>query len=120
MTFLDLGGTLIELVPIPPGTFLMGSPNVLFSEAPPHEVTIAHACALGKFPVTQRQWQFVTGTHPAHFRISPEHPVDSVSWTDATHFCDVLSRRCGLVVRLPSEAEWEYACRAGTDGEFFF
>jgi formylglycine-generating enzyme required for sulfatase activity len=120
MTALDLGGTSIELVRLPPGTFLMGSRNELFSEAPPHEVTIAHPFCLGKYPVTQRQWELVTGANPSHFGPSPEHPVDSVSWADASHFCELLSRRCGLTVRLPSEAEWEYACRAGTSAEFFF
>src|SRR5262249_54775321 len=111
----------IQLVKIPSGTFLMGSPNVLISEAPVHEVTIGYEFYLGKFLVTQHQWEVVMGqNNSAQFRTSLEHPVDSVSWEEAIAFCQKLSERCGARARLPSEAEWEYACRAGTQGEFFF
>jgi formylglycine-generating enzyme required for sulfatase activity len=121
MEAIDLGSTAIQLVKIPPGTFSMGSPNMLFSEAPVHEVTIGYEFYLGKYLVTHHQWEVVTAqNNPAQFRTAPEHPVDSVSWEDAIAFCYRLSERCGAQVRLPSEAEWEYACRAGTQGEFFF
>src|SRR5262249_39719134 len=75
---------------------------------------------LGKYPVTQEQWQAVLGANPSAFTGEEHLPVDGVSWDDAQAFCARLSRAAGRVVRLPSEAEWEYACRAGTATEFFF
>jgi formylglycine-generating enzyme required for sulfatase activity len=110
----------VELVPVPPGEFLMGSGNQFFSEAPAHRVQIRSGFFLGRYPITQAQWLVVMGENPSTFRDSPDRPVDSVSWEQATRFCLRLSVQSGHHLRLPSEAEWEYACRAGTSGEFFF
>src|SRR5262249_11702166 len=112
-------GVLEELVAIPPGEFRMGSDNEFFSEAPAHPVRIRGGFLLGKYPVTQAQWLAVMGDNPSAFRDSPDHPVDTVSWDQAMGFCRRLSDQSGRRVRLPSEAEWEYACRAGTPGDFF-
>ncbi len=120
MKAIDLGQTTIELVNIPSGKFKMGSPNKLYSEAPMHEVTIADEFYFGKYLITQHQWENVMGKNPSYFRISALHPVDSISCEDATEFCHKLSESCGRDVRLPSESEWEYACRGGTESEFFF
>ena len=112
----------LDLIPIPAGQFLMGSPNEFFAEAPAHPVTIPRPFALGKYPVTQSQWFAVTGQQPSAsaFADAPDHPVDSVTWDQAVDFCRQLSAQSGRSVRLPSEAEWEYACRAGTTTDFFF
>ena len=114
------GNVLVELVSIPPGEFRMGSDNQFFSETPIHPVRMPAGFLLGKYPITQAQWLAVMGDNPSAFRSSPEHPVDNVSWDQAARFCRRLSDQSGRLVRLPSEAEWEYACRAGTPGEFFF
>jgi formylglycine-generating enzyme required for sulfatase activity len=113
-------GVVVELLPVRPGEFRMGSDNELFSEAPAHRVTFRSGYWLGKYLVTQAQWQAVMGDNPSAFRDAPEQPVDTVSWDQAAEFCRRLGESCGRRVRLPSEAEWEYACRAGTMGEFFF
>lgn len=110
----------VELVSIPSGEFVMGSTNALFSEAPPHTVRFDSGFLLGKFPVTQAQWQAVMGNNPSEFRNLPDHPVETISWDQAAEFCRRLSTQSGRHVRLPSEAEWEYACRDGTAGDFFF
>jgi formylglycine-generating enzyme required for sulfatase activity len=102
-----------------------------------HEVEITRPFHVGIFPVTQQQYQKVMGTNPSHFSANGggqdevqgldtgNFPVESVSWEDAVAFCQRLSelpeeKRCGRVYRLPSEAEWEYACRAGTSAPFHF
>jgi formylglycine-generating enzyme required for sulfatase activity len=113
------GDVVVQLVAVPSGDFLMGSENHLFSEAPVHPVGV-RSFLLGKYPVTQEQWQAVMGVNPSAFRDSLDRPVDSVSWDQAAEFCRRLSAQSGHPVRLPSEAEWECACRAGTAGEFFF
>ena len=110
----------VELLPVPPGEFRMGSDNELFSETPVHVVHLASGFLLGKYPVTQAQWLDVMADNPSAFRDSPDRPVDSINWDQATEFCHRLSDQSGRRVRLPSEAEWEYACRAGTASEFFF
>ena len=114
------GKELVELVPVPPGEFLMGSDNQFFSEAPAHLVKIRSGFLLGRYPITQGQWLAVMGNNPSAFRDSPDRPVDSVSWEKAAEFCRRLGDQSGHHIRLPSEAEWEYTCRAGTSGEFFF
>ncbi len=98
----------------------MGSTNENFLETPIHLVTIPRSFYLGKLPITQRQWVSLWGRNPSQFQTSGDHPVDGVSWFDAVRFCDSLSSKAGRPVRLPSEAEWEFACRAGSDGDFFF
>ncbi|MCB9759501.1 MAG: formylglycine-generating enzyme family protein [Alphaproteobacteria bacterium] len=110
----DIAGVPHRFRWIPPGVFLMGSPDDepgrWTDEGPQHTVLITRGFWLGETPVTQAQWQAVMGDNPSRFK-SPERPVETVSWQDAQSFCEQLS---SLYARLPSEAEWEYACRAGT------
>ena len=119
----------LDLVAIPGNTFLMGSPlgEGYDSEKPQHEVTV-QSFFMGKYPVTQAQWRTVAALPKVNRDLKPEpsyfkgdnRPVESVSWYDASEFCDRLSRSTGRFYRLPSEAEWEYACRAGTTTPFHF
>jgi formylglycine-generating enzyme required for sulfatase activity len=106
---------------IEPGRFIMGSPDGELgrweAEGPQHEVTICHGFWLGQTPVTQAFYEAVTGTNPSHFQGDGQRPVENVSWDDAVAFCERLNKiypeLYDALVRLPSEAEWEYACRAG-------
>jgi formylglycine-generating enzyme required for sulfatase activity len=106
---------------IPRGRFLMGSPqeeNGRDSDELLHEVELTRGFWLAETPCTQRQWRAVTGSDPSHFE-GDHRPVESVSWEDCREFCRSLSRREDeLSLRLPTEAEWEYACRAGTGSAF--
>ncbi|NJN89741.1 MAG: SUMF1/EgtB/PvdO family nonheme iron enzyme [Leptolyngbyaceae cyanobacterium SL_5_14] len=126
----DLGnGLLLEMVKIPSGTFEMGSPKDQgnSAERPQHSVTVS-AFFMGKFPITQVQWRVVTGLPRVNVHLDPEpanfkgdnRPVEQVSWYEAVEFCDRLSQKTGRIYRLPTEAEWEYACRAGTTTPFHF
>ncbi len=126
----DLGnGVYLRLVTIPSGKFLMGSPQGYgcSTEYPQHEVTV-NSFAMGMYLVTQRQWQQVAqypmvkhplSLNPSHFK-GDNYPVEQVSWQEAMEFCARLSQRTSRHYRLPSEAEWEYACRAGTTTPFHF
>jgi eukaryotic-like serine/threonine-protein kinase len=89
------------------------------NELPQHQVTLPEFY-LGQTLVTQAQWQAIMGNNPASFKGDGKLPVDSVSWLDAIEFCRKLSQKTGRTYRLPSEAEWEYACRAGTTTPFAF
>lgn len=118
---LDLGGGVtLELVRIAGGTFMMGSEDGESQEAPVHIVTITRDFYLGRYEVTQAQWQSVMGSNPSHFSGCATCPVEMVSWYDAVAFTDALSNMTGYDLRLPTEAEWEYACRAGTTTEYSF
>jgi formylglycine-generating enzyme required for sulfatase activity len=109
----------IEFVLIPAGEFMMGSDNGAPSEKPVHRVMIRQPFYIGKYEVTQRQWQEVMGNNPSAFKNCDSCPVEQVSWDDAQQFLAKLNeRKDGLYYRLPSEAEWEYACRAGTIGDY--
>ncbi len=114
-------GVSLEMVKIPGGRFLMGSPETeaerYESEGPQHDVNVPEFF-MGKYTVTQAQWQAVMGNNPSGFK-GKNRPVESVSWNDATEFCQKLSKKTGRDYRLPSEVEWEYACRAGTKTPFF-
>jgi formylglycine-generating enzyme required for sulfatase activity len=121
---LDLGdGIKMELVLVPAGKFLMGSPETEKqrnpNEGPQHEVTISKAFYMGKYVVTLEQYQKITGVNPNHFK-GPNVPVEQISWFDARDFCVKLSAVCGRTVRLPTEAEFEYACRAGSTTAYYF
>ncbi len=121
----------LEMVQIPGGDFVMGSPEDeperSPSEGPQHSVTI-QPFLMGKHPVTQVQWRAVAAMRQVNRELSPdpshfkgdERPVESVPWYEAVEFCDRLSRYTGKPYRLPSEAEWEYACRARTTTPFHF
>ncbi len=118
----------IEFVLVPAGEFLMGSPlnekRRKLWESPVHEVTIKKPFYLGKYPVTQEQWCRVMGNNPSYFR-DEKHPVENVSWKEAQEFVRKLNAledtgEKSPVYRLPTEAEWEYAARAGNSGSYFF
>ena len=108
----------LEMVSLPAGQFLMGSPDSDY-EKPPHQVKV-NSFAIGKYPVTQAQYEAVMGTNPSHFQNNPQNPVEKVSWDDAQAFCQKLSQITGKTYGLPTEAEWEYACRAGTTTRYYF
>lgn len=128
---------ILEMVAIPGGTFLMGSPqdekDSYDDERPQHEVNVP-PFFMGKYPITQAQWRVVASRkdlkveidldlNPAYFKDRPDsdrRPVEQVNWYDAVEFCARLSKLTGGEYRLPSEAEWEYACRAGTTTAFHF
>ena len=113
----------LEMVSLPAGEFLMGSPDsdpdAYDFEKPQHLVKV-NSFAIGKYPVTQAQYQAVMGTNPSYFNNNPHNPVEWVSWEDAQEFCQKLSQITGKTYRLPTEAEWEYACRSGTTTRFYF
>jgi formylglycine-generating enzyme required for sulfatase activity len=133
----------MALVPIPSGEFQMGSPDsdpdAFDEETPQHAVRITRPFYLGACPVTQAEYRAVMGEGPSRFKDQPENPVEYVSWHDAVRFCNRLSEReslrpfytieggwvtvpdwSGTGYRLPKEAEWEYACRAGTTTRYSF
>ncbi|WP_427157197.1 SAV_2336 N-terminal domain-related protein [Aliinostoc sp. HNIBRCY26] len=124
-------GVELEMIEIPAGTFLMGAPEDELEseddERPQHQVTVP-TFYIGRYPITQAQWQAVAAlpqvarelsTDPSKFKGS-NRPVEQVSWYDAVEFCARLSQHTGKSYRLPSEAEWEYACRARTTTPFHF
>ena len=114
----DLGnGVTLEMMEIPAGEFFMGSPADN-NESPQHRVHVK-SCFMGKFVVTQAQYQEIMGKNPSRFK-GEKRPVERVNWNDATEFCQKLTEKTGRTYRLPSEAEWEYACRAKTTTPFHF
>ena len=121
---LDLGKNVtLELVHIPAGQFMMDSPKTEIgredNEGPQRLVTISKPFYMGVTEVTQQQYKAVVGENPSKFQ-GPWKPVEMVSWTEATAFCRALSTKTGRTVRLPSEAQWEYACRAGSKTRYSF
>lgn len=118
------GGVPLEMMLMPAGRFLMGSPTAETDrkndEGPQHWVQIPRPFYLGRYPITQGQWRSLMGKNPAHFQKGDDYPVDSVTWQDCLDFLEKLKQHSGRSYRLPSEAEWEYACRAGTTSRFFF
>ncbi|PAX60702.1 SUMF1/EgtB/PvdO family nonheme iron enzyme [Brunnivagina elsteri] len=127
----DLGnGVALDMVYIPAGSFIMGSkpPEGSDSERPQQQVNVSAFC-MGKHPITQAQWKAVAAflpqinrklePNPSNFK-GDNRPVERVFWYDAAEFCARLSKKTGRQYRLPSEAEWEYACRAGTTTPFHF
>ena len=119
----DLGnGIELEMIYVPGGSFLMGSPKDEearnSNESPQHEV-ILQAFYMSKYPITQNQYQAIMGNNPSSFE-GESRPVEYVNWYDATEFCQKLSSKTGDVYVLPSESQWEYACRAGTVTPFYF
>ncbi len=124
---IDCGnGVTMTLIKIPAGSFMMGTNSTdyswLSSSRPVHQVTISQAFYMGKYEVTQAQYQAVMGTNPSYFQ-DPNKPVEQVSWNDAVAFCQALAAKSGHTIRLPSEAEWEYACKAdegNVDTKYYF
>ncbi|MFM7470608.1 MAG: formylglycine-generating enzyme family protein, partial [Nodosilinea sp.] len=142
---LDLGqGVTLDMVAIPGGSFMMGQTEAekaelirqvgeemykewFARELPRHSVTLT-AFSLGKYPVTQAQWRAVAALPQIKLKLDPDpshfqddsRPVEQVNWHEAMEFCDRLSAHTGQPYTLPSEAQWEYACRAGTTTPFHF
>ncbi|EGV30871.1 Sulphatase-modifying factor protein [Thiorhodococcus drewsii AZ1] len=122
-TYTDALGIRFRLIPA--GDFQMGCDTTRYrcdeTELPAHRVTFAEPFYLGETEVTQRQWTAVMGENPAYFK-HPDNPVEQVSWEDAQAFVDALNKRpeLGGGYRLPSEAEWEYATRAGSQTDYWF
>ncbi|MCY3023674.1 MAG: formylglycine-generating enzyme family protein [Planctomycetota bacterium] len=121
---LDLGGGVkLELVFIGPGKFSMGSPATEAKRSPDnetqHQVTLTQPFYMAKYPVTQEQFEALMGKNPSTTK-GARNPVDMVSWNDAQDFCTKLSKKAAKTVRLPTEAEWEYACRAGSTTTYYF
>jgi formylglycine-generating enzyme required for sulfatase activity len=110
----------ISFAYIPPGTFQMGAQNGADDEKPVHEVRISKGYWMGIYEVTQEQWQKVMGNNPSQFKSCGQCPVEKVSWDDAQEFIKKLNSEAndGSTYRLPTEAEWEYAARAGTTGDY--
>jgi formylglycine-generating enzyme required for sulfatase activity len=110
----------LELVPVPAGSFQMGSDRGKVDSRPVHTVRITRDFWLGRTEVTQRQYEALAGANPSEFR-GPDLPVEGVNWEDAAGYCRRLTKReqaagrlpDGLEYRLPTEAEWEYAARGG-------
>jgi formylglycine-generating enzyme required for sulfatase activity len=116
------GGVKMQLVYIEPGKFIMGSPKEEKEREPEelqHEVEITKGFYMGVFAVTQEQYEKVIGKNPSRFK-GGRLPVDTVSWEEAMTFCRRLSQKQGKAFDLPTEAEWEYACRAGSKGPFHY
>jgi len=129
---IEVAGVSFTLCRIPAGSFLMGSPESEQEEAAragamkdwvrqevQHPVTLTRDFWLGQAEVTQELWRAVLGSDPSPLK-GDRLPVESVTWEDAARFCQELSKKTGLRFRLPTEAEWEYACRAGTTSPFHF
>ncbi|MEW6238721.1 MAG: formylglycine-generating enzyme family protein [Candidatus Omnitrophota bacterium] len=120
---LPSGAKPLEIVLIPAGTFTMGSPNGEpgrnTNEGPQHQVTITKPFYMGKYEVTQAQWQAVMGANPSNFK-GNNLPVENVSWDDCQNFLYYINKLGQGTFRLPTEAEWEYACRAGTTTRFYW
>lgn len=108
-----------EMVAIPAGYFEMGADNGEESENPVHHVNISKAFAIGRTEITQGQWRAVMGKNPSWFKKCGDNcPVEQVRWSETQEFIQKLNARTGKQYRLPSEAEWEYACRAGETAEY--
>jgi formylglycine-generating enzyme required for sulfatase activity len=116
------GNEPLELVWVPAGTFLMGrytgEQDSEDAEDPQRPVELS-GFWMGRYEITQAQWLAVMGRNPSNFG-GTEHPVESVSWDDAQDFIETLSTYTNMSFRLPSEAEWEYACRAGMTARFYW
>lgn len=119
------GGATMEMIYVAPGSFMMGSPpseEGRFYDETQHRVTLTKGFWLGKYEVTQKQWQSVMGSNPSYFKGDANLPVENVSWVDCQEFVrkvnDAARRQLGGGGRLPTEAEWEYACRAEMSGAY--
>ncbi|GAB4401903.1 MAG: hypothetical protein OHK0053_25200 [Microscillaceae bacterium] len=117
----QINGVVLEMVQIKGGTFMMGSPTSepeRESDETQHQVTLRDF-KMGKYEVSQAQWRAVMGSNPSRFKDCDNCPVENVSWEDIQEFLQKLNAMTGKNYRLPTEAEWEYACRAGTTTPFY-
>jgi formylglycine-generating enzyme required for sulfatase activity len=113
----------LELIKLPGGSFMIGASDndsdATKYEKPQHNVDVK-AFAIGKYPITQAQYASVMNKNPSTFNENPNHPVDTINWYQAQKFCQKLSQKTAKKYRLPTAAEWQYACRAGTTTKYFF
>jgi len=109
----------LKMVSVEGGSFHMGSDSGVSNEKPIHTVTL-RSFSIGQFEVTQKQWQLIMGSNPSGFNGCPNCPVEDVKWKDIQEFLARLNKQTGGRYRLPTEAEWEYACRAGTTTAFAY
>jgi formylglycine-generating enzyme required for sulfatase activity len=113
----------MKLILIPSGKFMMGSPETdkdhRKDEGPQHDVTISKPFYMGVYVVTQEQYGQIMGKNPSFFK-GAQNPVECLTWDDAVEFCKKLSKKTGKAVSLPTEAQWEYACRAGSKTRFSY
>ncbi len=116
----ELAGHSLEFVCIPSGRFLMGSSHGLPLELPTRDVQISNPFWIGSQPISQDVWNSVVSNNPSTFSYSPHLPVDGISFDDAIAFCRMASEITGHSFSLPTEAQWEFACRAGTTSEYFW
>ena len=117
------GGEEMEMIYCGPGSFIMGSPaneEGRSEDEVQHKVTLTKGFWLGKYPVTQSQWESVTGSNPSLSNKGYNYPVDTVSWYDCNSFIELINSQSNLNARFPTEAEWEYACRAGTTTAYYW
>ena len=118
---LDLGdGTTLEMVKIQPGTFVMGCDDGYDDEAPAHRVSIRSAFYIGKTPLTQKQWESIMRSNPSYFKRGDNYPVEKISWNNCVEFIKKINS-LNLVeaeFRLPTEAEWEFSARAGSETKY--
>ncbi|HJQ25517.1 MAG TPA: formylglycine-generating enzyme family protein [Blastocatellia bacterium] len=106
-----------SFINIPAGEFMMGTANGSPAEKPVHRVRLSQSFEMSKYEITQAQWQAVMGNNPSYFK-GASRPVEQVSWYDAQEFIEKLNALDdGFAYRLPTEAEWEYACRAGSNAD---
>jgi formylglycine-generating enzyme required for sulfatase activity len=121
-SFLEINSRKIPFVKIPAGKFQMGSVNELpFAlETPVHEAVISKSFFASQYLITQEQYLAVMGTNTAVFHHETNLPVENITWFEAKNFCQKLTEISGKLVRLPTETEWEYFCRAESSTEFFF
>ena len=116
------GGVKLELVLISPGKFMMGSPAAEAKRMDfetQHPVMLTQPFYMGKYPVTQEQYEILMGKNPSVLKAA-KNPVEMVTWNDAQDFCARASKKTDKTVKLPTEAEWEYACRAGSTTAYYF
>jgi len=114
-------GVVLEFVRVEPGSFIMGSDLEIgdADETPAHRVTLTRPFYIGKYEVTQEQWLRIMGKNPSAFK-GAQQPVESVSWNDCQEFLARVTRKTGRKISLPTEAQWEYACRAGAGTRWNF
>jgi formylglycine-generating enzyme required for sulfatase activity len=115
----DLNGVPLEMISVPGGSFKMGSPDEVGNDNErPQHIVIAPDFYIGKYQITQAQWEAVMDKNHSSFKGDSTLPAENILWSDAKKFCEKISQMTGKAYRLPSEAEWEYACRAGTTGDY--
>ncbi|MBD3267322.1 SUMF1/EgtB/PvdO family nonheme iron enzyme [bacterium] len=114
------GAVPLEMVLIPAGSFIMGSSHGAYDEMPEHKVTLTKNFFMGKYEITQAQWESLMGYNRAYAVEGPNYPVDWVRWEQCQEFLEKLNSMGHGTFRLPTEAEWEYACRAGTTTRFYW